>query len=29
MNKKAQNIRINKQGKPVATITPEGGVSDA
>lgn len=29
MNKKTQDIRINEQGKLVATITPEGGVSDA
>ena len=29
MNKKTQNIRFDKQGKPVVTITPEGGVSDA
>ena len=28
MNKKTQNIRFDEQGKPVAMITPEGGVSD-
>ena len=29
MNKTTQNIRFDKQGKPVVTIAPEGGVSDA
>lgn len=29
MNKKTQNIRFDEQGKPVITIAPEGGVSDA
>ena len=29
MNKKTQNTRFDEQGKPVATITPEGGASDA
>lgn len=29
MDKKTQNIRFDEQGKPVVTITLEGGVSDA